>query len=311
MAKPYISIVFSARNDEHCEHFISRFQNSLDILRDLGHKSNLKFEIIIVEWNPLPGFARLEEILSFKKELNSTVRIITVPKEIHDQVPVTPFDAIKAEGITFFQNIALNAGARRAKGKYVVCANADIIFNEELISFLSEQRLSNKCFYRTYRFDVQKKISAGMSIEKVMDFCQNNSIMRGQKVEANKLHRKAAGDFLLMAKKSFEKIRGYAEIKCDGLKIDSDILDSARRYFKQVVLEEPMLIYHQWHVDRYEKAYDRELHVRKDFRKVYKQTKGFINKIIIKIYKRRKNPNGKTWGLIKCDLPIEIVTPIL
>lgn len=303
MSKPYISFVFSARNDNHCEDFKSRFQNSLDILRDLGVKHNLSFEIIIVEWNPLRDFSRLEEVLSFKKGLNSTVRIITVPYDVHKSSPKTPFDAAKADEITFFQNIALNAGVRRAKGKYILCTNADVIFNEELISFLSRQELSPRHFYRAYRFDVQKDIPLGMPTEEVMDFCFNNSEMRGHKVESGKLHRRAAGDFLLISKKSFGKIRGYAEIKCDGLKIDSDILDSARRYFKQVILEEPFRIYHQRHVSRYEEAYDRKLHVRRDYREVYEHTKGFLNKMIVRRYKRRKNPNGLNWGLSEHFLP--------
>jgi hypothetical protein len=305
MAKPYISFVFSARNDNHCEDFISRFQNSLDILRDLGNKNNLSFEIIIVEWSPLPGFSRLEEVLSFKKGLNSTVRIITVPNDIHKSVPDTPFDAAKADEITFFQNIALNVGARRANGEYILCTNADIIFNEELIRFLSTQQLSQKYFYRIYRHDVKKILPENMTSEQMIEFCYENSSLRGEKVEANKLHRRAAGDFLLMAKNCFEKIRGYAEIRCDGLKIDGDILDSASHFFKQNVLEDPMRVYHQFHVNRYEEAYDRKLHVRRNYRDVYRQTKGLINKMSIKYYKKRKNPNGKSWGLIKYFLSEE------
>jgi len=301
MTEPYLSIIFAARNDNHCEGFMGRFQNSLNILRDLGDKHRLSFEIIIVEWNPLPDMPQLKEVLSFKKDLNSTVRIITVPYEIHKSVPGTPFDAVRADEITFFQNIALNVGTRRAKGKYVICTNADVIFNEKLLSFLSERKLSSKCFYRIYRFDVQKEISPDIPVEEIMDFCQNNSIMRGQKIEANKLHRRAAGDFFLMAKKSFEKIRGYAEIKCDGLKIDGDILDSASRFYRQFILDEPMRIYHQYHVNRYEKTYDRNLHVKKSYRDVYKNAKG-LNKLLIRLHKRRKNCNDKNWGLINYDL---------
>lgn len=303
MQKPYISFIFLARNDNHCEGFVERFQNSLDVLGYLNNKYKMDSEIIIVEWNPLPGQPGLREVLKFDKCLNSIVKIITVPYEIHKDIPPTPFDAVKSDEITFFQNIALNAGARRANGDFVLCTNADIIFNEETASYFAKKKLSEKFFYRTYRYDVESVIPESFSVDQALEFCKTNSSLRGSRVQKGKLHRKAAGDFFLIARKNFEKIRGYAEIKCDGLKIDSDILDSARRYFKQVILEGPMLIYHQYHVNRYNKAYDRELHVRKDFRETYKQTKGFINKIIIKIYKRRKNPNKANWGLVNHVLP--------
>jgi len=304
MTEPYLSIIFAARNDNHCEGFMGRFQNSLNILRDLGDKHRLSFEIIIVEWNPLPDMPQLKEVLSFKKDLNSTVRIITVPYEIHKSVPGTPFDAVRADEITFFQNIALNVGARRAKGKYVICTNADVIFNEEVISFLAKRQLSNRYFYRIYRYDVQKAIPNNMTTEEILEFCRANSILRGKKVENNHLHRKAAGDFFLMAKKNYEKVRGYPEIKCDGLKIDGDILGSANRSYKQIILDDPLRIYHQWHRNRYETAYNKELHIRRSYKEVHKQAKGF-NKIITQIYKIRRNCNSKNWGLIDYSLPEE------
>lgn len=299
---PHISFVFAARNDDHCDNFIERFQNSLNILRDLGTKYNLSFEIMIVEWNPLPEMPGLKKVLSFRKNLNSKIRIITVPYRIHKSIPTTPFDAVKADEMTFFQSIAQNAAIRRTNGEYVLCSNADIIFNEELIRFLSKQKLSNKYFYRIYRYDMEKVLPNNMTSEETMDFCRSNSSLRGKKVENNHLHRKAAGDFFLMARKNYEKIRGYPEIKCDGLKIDGDIMDSAHRFYKQFILDEPLRIYHQWHRNRYEMAYNKELHTRKSYREVYKQSKGF-NKIIMKIYKNRKNCNGKNWGLINVNLP--------
>jgi len=109
MTEPYLSIIFAARNDNHYEGFMYRFQNSLNILRDLGDKHRLSFEIIIVEWNPLSDMPQLKKVLSFRKGLNSTVRIVTVPPEIHKNIPDTPFDAVKIDGITFYEYFAKNA----------------------------------------------------------------------------------------------------------------------------------------------------------------------------------------------------------
>lgn len=300
----YVSFAFAARNDNHCDNFIKRFQNSLNILRDLAGEYKLICEILIVEWNPLPEMPALKDVLSFKRNLNSKIRIITVPNEIHKKLPETPYDADKGNEITFFQNIAQNVAIKRAKGKYILCSNADIIFNEELIGFLAEQKLSDKYFYRIIRHDVQKVIPEGLDNKKILEFCRLNCQAMKNKPEKNRPYREAAGDFFLMAKENYEKIRAFAEIKCDGFKIDGDIATCAYLFYKQYILNDPLRIYHQYHTDRYEKAYDKNIHVKKDYRETYKKAKG-LKRVLMKRHKRCKNCNSKKWGLINYQLKEE------
>jgi len=304
--KIYVSFIFAARNDHHCNNFVERFQNSLNILRDLAGKYELNCEILVVEWNPPPNMPRLKEVLVFKDNLNSDVKIITVPNKIHKKIPKTPYDAIKGDEITFFQNIAQNAAIRRASGEYVLCSNGDIIFNKELIAFLTKKNLSDKYFYRIIRYDVQKAIPDGLSNEEALEFCRLNSHSRKNKPEKDRPYREAAGDFFLMAKKNYERIRGFAEIKCDGFKIDGDMSSCAYLFYKQCILNDPLRIYHQYHPDRYERAYDRNFHVKKDYREVYKQSKG-LKRILMRRHKKYKNCNSRSWGLIDYSLPEEQV----
>lgn len=306
MQKPYISFIFSIQvNESRGNNILKHFQSSLDILRNLGAKHKLNFEIIIVEWNPLGDTLRLKDVLKLNDKLDSMVRVITVPPEVHKSIPNTPFDAVKGDEITFHEFVAKNVAIRRAGGEYILCSNADIIFNDKMIAMLAEHRLSDKYFYRVNCYDVQKTIPGELSIvEDILDFCASNCKLRGKKVEPGHIHRKGAGNFLLMARRNWERIRGYAEIKCDGEKIDSDILDSASRFYRQTIFDDVFRIYHQHHINKYERDFMKELHCRKNYREVYKLSKG-LNKIMLKKIRMFKILNNKKWGLIDHSLPEE------
>ena len=81
MADPYISVVIVARNDNYGENFLLRlntFVRSLDY--QVKNYPDL-LELVIVEWNPLPG-KLLQDVVVKTQHL--PVRIITVPGSVHD-----------------------------------------------------------------------------------------------------------------------------------------------------------------------------------------------------------------------------------
>jgi hypothetical protein len=84
--------------------------------------------------------------------------------------------------------IAKNVGIRRAKGKFVVATNIDVLFSNELMSFLAKQQLSHDLMYRVDRFDVSNTIPLEAGIDEQMDFCWRNRIrtnLRGITVPSN------------------------------------------------------------------------------------------------------------------------------
>ena len=61
------------------------------------------------------------------------------------------------------------------------------------------------------------------------------------------VHARAAGDFMLMSRENWYKLRGYPEFKTQSY-IDGYILFMALVInLKQIILEDPMRIYHQGH----------------------------------------------------------------
>ena len=61
------------------------------------------------------------------------------------------------------------------------------------------------------------------------------------------VHAGAAGDFTLMSRENWHKLRGYPELKTQSF-IDGYILFMALAInLKQIILEDPMRIYHQGH----------------------------------------------------------------
>jgi hypothetical protein len=103
-------------------------------------------ELILVDWNPPRDHPPLSQVLTGSEVKGFTVRVITVPPEIHSELSVS-------SRLSFFQMIAKNVGIRRAEGDSVLATNIDILLSDEL--FLdSTGHLSDRCVYRADRVDI-------------------------------------------------------------------------------------------------------------------------------------------------------------
>jgi hypothetical protein len=218
-------ITFSmvVRNDNYGGNFASRLQKVLDNLFILGHKWALDAEIILVEWNNPIGVPEIQDVVNCKGTL--PVRIIHVPKEIHDRI-------LGSYNHPLFFGYGHNVAIRRAKGDFILASTADIIYSEATISFLALtiQTLNRDCFYSAIRHDINED-------GKVINVRDGEPYMG--------LHMNACGDFTLMAKSRWEEIRGYPEVPFNTY-IDGTVLWLAHQAgMKQVVLKEP--IYHMNH----------------------------------------------------------------
>ena len=141
-----LSVVAASRNDGHGLHLLSRMQVFIDGLADQVQRFGREIELILVDWNPPPDRPPLSEVLTSPAVEGFSVRVITVPSEIHRKVSAS-------SRLPFFQMIAKNVGIRRANGDSVLATNIDILLSDDL--FLdSAAQLSERCLYRADRIDV-------------------------------------------------------------------------------------------------------------------------------------------------------------
>src|SRR5579863_2269940 len=85
--EPYISLVVTARNDDHGGNLLGRMQAFLNGWIGQARRHNISSELIIVEWNPPADRPRLAQALSWPKDLGPCqIRIVNVPNELHNRL---------------------------------------------------------------------------------------------------------------------------------------------------------------------------------------------------------------------------------
>jgi hypothetical protein len=172
---PYISLVVTSRNDNHGLNIKQRMQFFVDGWFYQARKFNLPSEIVFVEWNPPGDRPRLIDELRWPVERGPCrLRLIEVPPELHQTFNV-------ADRLPLFQFIAKNVGIQRARGEYVLTSNIDILFSDEMMSFLAERRLSPDRIYRNDRIDVPAELPDQGSISEALTAAANSPIrLNGQ-----------------------------------------------------------------------------------------------------------------------------------
>ena len=279
--EPYLSIVAASRNDNHGGDMLKRMRIFVKGLIHQCNTSKLPCELIMVEWNPVEGQPLLNEILPpAAKEDYLTIRYIQVPPVIHNKLAFS-------QQIPLFQMIAKNVGIRRAKGKFVLCTNVDILFSDALFERLAKRDLQDNCFYRANRCDVPNTLDEHWPVKQQLDFCKNNIIKRLGKNHVyanfsstsgfmfnhrvfkpllnmlskiksayatnvtdrlNALDLDACGDFTMMSKKNWIDIQGYPELEIYSIHIDSmGVIAAAALGVQQVIFKDDECGYHMEH----------------------------------------------------------------
>ena len=133
-----ISLVMATRVDTYggAESF-KRMQRTLDVMEYFAQifSVTIDVELIIVEYNRLPGAKRLRDVLTFPPSLNS-VRIIDVGHEHHKRVcEQFGYDVDKVVPVMEF--VAKNIGIRRARGRWILPQAMDTVLSETFWEFLA------------------------------------------------------------------------------------------------------------------------------------------------------------------------------
>ncbi|WP_367389493.1 hypothetical protein [Lewinella sp. LCG006] len=147
---PYLSVVVTGRNDNYGGDFLQRLQHFVDRLSYLVEKEQLPTELVLVNYNPIAENTSLETSITWPENRSYLhIRIINVPSEVHKSL----VDQTIRKTVPLFEFIAKNIGVRRARGEFILCTNADILFSDKLFHYLAQKALQKGCLYRANRLD--------------------------------------------------------------------------------------------------------------------------------------------------------------
>src|SRR5262245_4257176 len=160
----HLSVVATSRNDDHGGSLLHRMQHFVDGLVEQARRHHLSVELILVEWNPPAERPPLAEALRWPApDRHCEIRIVTVPPEVHARLE-------HGAALPLFQMIAKNVGIRRARGRYVLATNIDILFSDSLMRFLRDELRPGR-LYRADRCDVPTDVPRGVPFDEVLAFC--------------------------------------------------------------------------------------------------------------------------------------------
>jgi hypothetical protein len=255
---PYLSVVIPSRNDQPSGSRRDRTRACVNGFLAQVKRHGLKAELILVEWNPPPDQPPLAEMFDWPADPSCAIRMITAPPELHRRFP-------HSSEVVFHGQAAWSVGIRRARGRFVLTMTTDLLFSDDLVRFLASERLDPDAFYRIDRTDVNRDVARLPTLEQQLAYCERNTIgVQGAtphefpaSLRIPNLHTGAPGDFMLMSKEAWARVRGYPEFDIVGVGVDVLLCYLAdRRGLREVVLKPPMRIFHIDH----DSNWSRDLH---------------------------------------------------
>jgi hypothetical protein len=166
---PYLSVVVATRNDDHGGDPLKRLQAFINTFAAQCRRSSLDAEVIVVEWNPPPDRPRVADLCRVPPDAPFVVRFVEVPAELHQRLR---FSSV----LPLFQMIAKNVGIRRARGRFVVATNIDVIFSNELVEHLASGSLTPGRLHRVDRHDIEPHFPVDAPLTEQMTFCRTHQI---------------------------------------------------------------------------------------------------------------------------------------
>ncbi len=169
MSEPYLSVVVATRNDDHGGDPLKRLQAFVNTFAAQCRRYGLDAELLVVEWNPPGDKPRVSELCRVPDKSPLEVRFIEVPADRHQELRF-------ASVLPLFQMIAKNVGIRRARGRFILATNIDVIFSNELVERLAARNLSPDLMYRVDRHDIEPNYPVEGTLAEQMAYCATHHL---------------------------------------------------------------------------------------------------------------------------------------
>jgi len=198
-----LSIVYAVRNDDFNGNFYYRFYMSLLFLEKaiLSNKLKSKIEIIVVDWNSKTPFNIKKD---FPKGIQKNIKLIIVRPPLLSKHKITS---------KFKVTQAVNTGIRRAKAKYILNINSDIliteIFLKRLFELIKENKINNKFLQIPRKFIPHQITELQLSQDDLKKYIKMFSRYFNQGGKVPGLMSGAGG--FLARKNTWHKLEGFSE----------------------------------------------------------------------------------------------------
>jgi hypothetical protein len=200
----FLSIVITDRHDNYGGDFRERIAVPLRFNDERLSERGVPYEVILVEWDPIPGRPLLSEMLA--RELpdlaRRALRPIVVAPEYQRAMTQNPRAG-------YLEYVAKNVGIRRASAPFVLVTNVDILLGREVVEVIAGRQLQPGTVYRAPRYDIKLGVDqAGLRWAALED--PANQVRRP--VLKPPLFSSAAGDFVLADRDTLHRLRGFNEV---------------------------------------------------------------------------------------------------
>jgi hypothetical protein len=247
MSAPYLSLVACSRNDDHGGRAWERMTASLDCTFRQLETHGIDSEYVLVDWNPPPARPALAEALPWPTGLRHvTIRVITVPPEIHRRYPLHAL-------WNLFTPLALNVGLRRARGEFAVLSMIDHLYPDQLMAFLAARALRRDRSYRFPRADVSPGVLDVPGAPARLEYCRRN-VVRVAGLPRHPLVRRlvpwfldSCGDFQLLPLDVWHRLRGYRERDLMPQHVDSFVHCAVQAMGLREEVRRDLPVYHIAH----------------------------------------------------------------
>ena len=201
---PYLTIIATGRNDDFGGDFNGRFFRALHFNHQQLVAAGITHEFVFVEWRPIDKRPLLASLLAdeFADVSSLSLRSFVVDPAYHEALSLNP-------RLQFQEFIAKNVGIRRARGSFLLTTNTDIFLSRGVIARLASRSLERGILYRATRYDLKSHSDVSRLDWAMLEDARNYDAVN---VIRAPLFTNASGDFLLLDRDSYHRLRGFNEV---------------------------------------------------------------------------------------------------